>query len=68
MKKIYHLHIKSTDEHKYYGSLVAVYKHHDRLDLGVSQSKLSRYDFQEPYDNKLVTIRKGFVVSSTRKA
>ena len=61
-RKVLHLEIKSTGEHKYYGSLVAVFL--DNKDLGVSKFSLDRYDFSTPFENEKCIIRKAFMSSA----
>lgn len=58
---IYHVHIKGSDEHRYFGSISAIYDVFTPDDVGVSKSRLWGFKLAEnrPYDNKLVTIRKG---------
>jgi len=62
MRRIFHLELKAG-EHKYYGSLAAVFL--DNKNLGVSKYTLDRYDFEEkPFENETCIIRKGFVMSA----
>ena len=61
-RKIFHLTIKATGEHKYYGSLAAVFL--DNKDLQVSKFSLDRYDFSIPFENDVCIIRKGFMSSA----
>jgi len=61
-RKLFHLTIKATGEHKYYGSLAAVFL--DNRDLNVSKFSLDRYDFTTPFENEVCTIRKAFMSSS----
>ena len=62
MRKVLHLEIKATGEHKYYGSLAAVFL--DNKDLGVSKFTLDRYDFTIPFENEVCIIRKAFMSSA----
>lgn len=62
-RKLYHLHILATDEHKYYGSLQAIFD--DKNDVGVSKFTLDRYDWKEPYRNEKVIIRKGEMLTAS---
>lgn len=59
IKKIFHVQIKATGEHKYYGSLAAVFLDNNALD--VSKFTLDRYDFSTPFENNICIIRKGFM-------
>lgn len=61
-RRIFYLTIKATGEHKYYGSLAAVFL--DNKDLGVSKFTLDRYDFSQSFENEKCIIRKGFVLST----
>jgi len=56
MRKIYHLEDKKSGSHRYYGSLLALCR--DNPDIGVSRHTLYRYDFETPYENEKVIIRK----------
>lgn len=65
-RRIFHLELKATGEHKYYGSLAAVFL--DNKDLGVSKFTLDRYEFEKaPYsefENEICVIRKGAMLSA----
>jgi len=61
-RKLFHLTIKATGEHKYYGSLSALFL--DNKDLQVSKFSLDRYDFTIPFQNDACIIRKGFMSSA----
>jgi hypothetical protein len=61
-RKLFHVTIKATSEHKYYGSLAAVFL--DNKDLNVSKFSLDRYDFTSPFENETCIIRKGFMSSA----
>lgn len=61
-RKLFHLTIKATGEHKYYGSLAAVFL--DNKVLNVSKFSLDRYDFTIPFENKVCIIRKAFMSSA----
>ena len=61
-RRLFHLQIKATGEHKYYGSLAAIFL--DNKDLGVSKCTLDRFDFVQPYENEVCVIRKGFMQST----
>ncbi len=65
MRRIFHLHILSDDSHKYYGSLSAVIA--DKYDLGVSQSTLEKFDFEnKDYENEKVIIRKSILKTKSQ--
>jgi hypothetical protein len=61
-RRLFHLTIKATGEHKYYGSLAAIFL--DNKDLQVSKSSIDRYDFATPFENDVCVIRKGFMSSA----
>lgn len=61
-RRIFHLEIKASGKHKYYGSLAAIFL--DNKDLGVSKFTLDRFDFVQPYENEVCVIRKGFMKST----
>lgn len=61
-RRIFHLTIKATGEHKYYGSLAAVFL--DNKKLQVSKFSLDRYDFTIPFENEVCIIRKAFMSSA----
>lgn len=64
MKKLYHLFLKQTSEHHYYGDLKVLTKFHSPEQLGVSIHTLYRTDFDEPYENENIILRKGKLVTS----
>jgi hypothetical protein len=61
-RRVFHLTIKSSGEHKYYGSLAAIFL--DNKDLGVSKFTLDRYGFSQPFENEICIIRKDFALST----
>ncbi|HEX8334506.1 MAG TPA: hypothetical protein VF622_17915 [Segetibacter sp.] len=61
-KKLFHVYLKTKDDHKYYGSLKAIFD--DKNDVGVSKFTLDRYDFSKPFENEKVIIRKGEMLST----
>jgi hypothetical protein len=61
-RRLFHLHIKATNDHKYYGSLVGLLLDNEKL--GISKSYLEKYDWSQPYENDLIIIRKGFMSSA----
>ena len=62
MRRVFHVKFKATGEHKYYGSLAAVFL--DNNNLGVSKYTLDRYDFSIPFENETCIIRKDYVLSA----
>lgn len=63
-RRLFHLYLKSTLEHKYYGSLKGIFIDTTNPDLGVSKFTLDRFDFVQPYENEVCVIRKGFMQST----
>ena len=64
MRRIYHLHILATNEHFYFGSLVALYEAKKEL-LNISLSTLQHYDFDnENYEAENYIIRKGRILTT----
>lgn len=61
-RRLFHLQIKETNEHKYYGSLIGLLL--DNENIGISKSYLEKYEWSEPYENDLIVIRKGFISSA----
>lgn len=62
IRKLFHITVKSTGEHKYYGSLQALFL--DNKHIGVSKFSLDRYDFTSPYSNEFCIIRKCYMSSA----
>ena len=63
MRRLFHLHTKSDNSHRYYGSLSALCN--ENADLGVSKFKLDRYDFESNYfENANYIIRKSVMKTS----
>lgn len=62
-RKVMHLQIKSTGEHKYYGSLVALCDDNEEVIPPSFYHTLKRLNFDTPYENEAVIIRKGFVLT-----
>jgi len=61
-RKLFHLTIKATGEHKYYGSLTAVFL--DNKHLNVSKFTLDRHDFTNPFENEVCKISKCIISSA----
>lgn len=63
MRRIFHLYLKAADEHKYYGSLSAIFI--DNQNLGVSKFTLDRFNFDNTFfENDACIIRKGLLMST----
>ncbi len=60
---IYHLEIMGENQHRYYGSISAIYEDFDSSVLKVSRRTLYnfRIDENRPYQNKVCIIRKGTI-------
>lgn len=65
MRKIYHLHIKSSNSDHYFGDLTILYKLWGSF-LDVSKSTLEKYNFEEPYIKDNYVIKKSIIQLSTR--
>lgn len=65
-RRVFHLKIKATGEHKYYGSLAAVFLDNDNL--GVSKFTLDRFEFEKAahseFENEVCVIRKDWLMSA----
>lgn len=58
MKSIFVLLLKKTLEIKTYTSLQGVVLEFSKEEIGVSRSKLEKYDFNIPYENDIIRIEK----------
>jgi len=64
MRRIYHLHILATNEHFYFGSLVALHEAKKEL-LNISLSTLQHFDFDSKnYETKNHIIRKDQILTT----
>lgn len=59
MRKVIHLEIKSTSEHKYYGSLVALWKDNETIPYHT----IKRLDLSEGWENETFKIRLGVLLT-----
>jgi len=66
MRKIFHLEIKATNNHSYYGDLAAVFRTNKKL--FVSKFTLDRWDWSKEFENGTCIIRKSNIEISKRKA
>ena len=64
MAKIFHLELKLSSLHKYYGGLTILCKHNP--DIGISKFSLDRHNFETPYENEICIIRKSEIVKTKR--
>jgi len=64
--KIFHIELKLTAQHKYYGGLSTLCQHN--TDIGISKFTLDRYNFEIPFENEFCIIRKSQIVKSERSA
>lgn len=62
-RKVLHLEIKSTGEHKYYGSLVALCKDNENIIPAAFYHTLKRLKFETPYENEVYKIRLGSLLT-----
>lgn len=58
MKSTFVLVFKADLTIKTYSSLKAIIEEFTKEEIGVSQSKLEKYEFLEPYENSIVKIDK----------
>lgn len=72
-RTVYHLHLNQEDKDEYYGSMSAMYRHHDR-DLGIAITSLTNYfnkcrkeGRENFYNNALCSIRKAPLVTYSRE-
>jgi hypothetical protein len=66
-RQVIHLHIISTDEHHYFGSLSAMYEHFTRDQLGVAMQTLYNQFRGDLYRNDLIVIRKGRLIQKKNR-
>lgn len=64
-RTVIHLHLLSTDEHHYYGSIAKMFEFYDVHTLGITYGTLRNYGLsnEKPYRNKQCIIRKGVLLS-----
>ncbi|WP_308764913.1 hypothetical protein [uncultured Bacteroides sp.] len=60
-RRVIHVEIKATGEHKYFASPAAVYDVFTSKQLGIARQSLLNYwqKTEEPYENAICIIRKG---------
>lgn len=58
-RKILHLEIKATGEHKYYGSLVALWRDND----AIPYHTIKRLDLSDGWENEMFKIRLGVLLT-----
>lgn len=63
------VHLEINGEHYYYGNLKALTDNWNKEKIGVSYNYLKNYNISpdKPYKNDKCIIRKGILVTSTRK-
>lgn len=59
MRKVIHLENKTTGEHKYYGSLVALWKDND----AIPYHTIKRLDLSQGWENEAFKIRLGSLLT-----
>lgn len=66
---VIHLHLKTTDEHHYFGSLAGIYEVFGKDDIGLTYASLRNKAItpDTPFDNEKCTIRKGYLVAKETK-
>ena len=62
--KIYHVYSKRSKEHKYFGSIKAIYDYYENI--GISRYAMYRFDFKKNrvFENEEVIIRFDYLVRS----
>ncbi|MNG66057.1 hypothetical protein D3C71_344030 [compost metagenome] len=65
MRKVLHLEIKLTGEHKYYGSLVALCSDNEHIIKKERYHTLKRISFDKHYITDTYIIRKGSVLTKS---
>ena len=58
-RQVIHVHVLSTDEHFYFGSIQAIYDTFSKEDIGIAAQTLYNRGLNEMYVNEKVIIRKG---------
>ena len=63
------VHLELDGNHYYYGNLKALCEHWDKDVIGVSYTYLRNYGIceQKPYCNSKCVIRRGVIITSSRK-
>lgn len=66
-RTVIHLHLLSTDEHHYFGSIANLFEYYDADTLGISYGSLRNYGLssKKPYINKKCVIRKGLLLAKS---
>ncbi|MDH6311178.1 hypothetical protein M2451_004109 [Dysgonomonas sp. PFB1-18] len=61
-RQVIHVHILSTDEHYYFGSIQAVYDTFSKEQIGIAAQTLYNRGLDEKYVNDKAVIRKGILI------
>ena len=63
------IHVEVNGEHYFFGSLAAIYQFFDSKTLGISYGSLRNVGLspQKPYQNKHCIIRKGVLLTISKK-
>ena len=63
------IHLEINGEHHYFGSLAAIYQFFDSKTLGISYGSLRNVGLshEKPYQNKHCIIRKGVLLTISKK-
>jgi hypothetical protein len=71
-KSVYHLHLKAENKDEYYGSMAAMYKYHNKKELGITIASLTNFynkckkeSIDYVYTNALCSIRKAPLITNT---
>lgn len=66
LRQVIHLHLLSTDEHLYFGSIQAIFESLTREQVGVATQTLYNRGLDDPYINDKVIIRKGQLIQKRK--
>lgn len=63
------IHLEKNGQHHYFGSIAAIYTVLSKEDIGISYGSLRNFGLapDKPYQNKLVIIRKGGLITIAKK-
>ena len=66
-RQVIHLYLIASDEHFYFGSIMAMFEHFTREQLGVAPQTLYNTWKDEPYITDLAIIRRGRLIQKRQK-
>lgn len=65
-RNLFHLRIKFTGEDRYYGSLKALVDDAEGFDLSIHS--LYKHEWEKPYENEQIIIKKGILITTKQKS